>query len=281
MSGSYMRQLSAGVLPPLGLKWTVASRTVRGGGGTGLGQRHAAPAHLAARRPAQMQLDDRLRRPRGGLIGVRDLGPAPAVGRPGRGELGLGHRRRAAEIARRRLIIQRDLPALRIRPMDLGHNAPPRHGDPLGLVTRLEVVGLTAGDGEDFLPATIEALTVVGLDDEARPTIKRAVGLMRELRTDLVAGGAGDPAVGGCLSPARCRNGRGIRIRGRLVPAPTGQADPGQGQGPKNRHAFAPLAHRCLPYRMTLFVEHDPITPGYPSRAVTKQARSTLLDNHQ
>ena len=33
ISGSYIRQLSAGVLPPLGLKWTVASRTVRGGGG--------------------------------------------------------------------------------------------------------------------------------------------------------------------------------------------------------------------------------------------------------
>src|SRR5258705_13915634 len=114
--------------------------------------------------------------------------------------------------------------------MDLGHNTPSRYGDPLGLVTRLEAVGLTPSHGEDFLPATIEALTVVSLNDEARPTIKRAVGLMRELRTDLVAGSAGDPAIGGCLSPAPRRDGRGIRNPGRPVPPPTGPADHAPGQ---------------------------------------------------
>src|SRR5262249_48796726 len=33
MKGSYMRQLSIEVLPPVGLKWTVASRALRGSGG--------------------------------------------------------------------------------------------------------------------------------------------------------------------------------------------------------------------------------------------------------
>src|SRR5260370_31637178 len=34
MNGSYIRQLSIEVLPPVGLKWTVARRTLRGFGGT-------------------------------------------------------------------------------------------------------------------------------------------------------------------------------------------------------------------------------------------------------
>src|SRR5262245_16898807 len=33
MKGSYMRQLSIEVLPPVGLKWTVARRALRGSGG--------------------------------------------------------------------------------------------------------------------------------------------------------------------------------------------------------------------------------------------------------
>ena len=65
-----------------------------------------------------MQLDDRPRRPRGGLIRVRDLGPAPGVGPPRRGELGLGHRRGAAQITGDRLLIQRDGPALAVDPAD-------------------------------------------------------------------------------------------------------------------------------------------------------------------
>ncbi len=227
----------------------------------GLGHRHAGPAHGAAGGPAQVQLDDRLPRPRGGLIGVRDLGPARSVDPSRGGELGLGHRGRAAQIAPRGRLVEGDRPAARVGPVDLGHEAPPRHGDPIGLITRLEAIGLTPDDGEDLLPETIEALAVVRRDDEALPAIRRPVGLVRELGADLVAGGAGHPAIGG-----RCR--RSLRIRGRAGPAPADQGRPGQNPSPgKHRESVlsAPL-HRHPPDRSTGFVDHDSVPPGYPGR---------------
>ena len=207
MSGSYIRRLSSGVLPPDGLKWTVASRTVRGEGAVVSAQRHVAPAHLAAPGPAQVQLDDRLGRPRWGPVGVGDLGPARAVVPPRRGELRLGHRGRPPQVAADRRLIERDVPALRVPPVDLGHDAAPGEVHALRLVARVEPVMAAPGDGEGLRPVAVHAVAPPGPDDEHRMTARPIAGLAGELGADLVAGRAGRPA-------RRCPEPRPPRLAG-------------------------------------------------------------------
>ena len=90
------------------------------------GQRDVAPPHLAARGPAQVQLDDRPRRPRMGPGRCRRPRSSPAAVPARRGELRLGHRGRPPQVAADRRLIERDVPALSVPPVDLGHDAAPR-----------------------------------------------------------------------------------------------------------------------------------------------------------
>ena len=102
------------------------------------------------------------------------------------------------------------------------------------------MVGLAPGDGEFLLPVAVEALAVIGLDDEATPAIRPAVGFIRERGPDLVAGGGGRPAVGGRLGPAR-RDG--VPAPGPAAASdPGGQDHPGQGDGPARPRDLAPSA---------------------------------------
>ena len=177
------------------MKWTVASRTLRDGAESTLVQRDLAPADLAARCPPQVQLDDRLRRPGGGLVRPRDLGPAPAVRLLRVRELRLGHGRRATQVGSDRGLIQGDLLPPRVPPVDLGHDAPPRDGHALRPVGGLEAIGLTPRDREGLRPVAVEAVSMIGLDDEAAPGLARLPGLVGEVGPDLVARGGGRPAI--------------------------------------------------------------------------------------
>src|SRR5262249_7460915 len=146
------------------------------------------PADLAASGPAQVQLDDRLGRPRRSSVDVGDFDPARAVVLPRRRELGLGHRGRSPEVAADRRLIERDVLAIRVPPVDLGHDAAPGNLYTLGLVARVEPVMVAPGNGECLRPVAVHAVALPGPDDQRRLMARPIAGLACELGADLVAG---------------------------------------------------------------------------------------------
>ena len=131
-----------------------------------LAQRNLTPLHLGARGPAEIQLDDRLRRPFRRAIGICDLGPTGRAGVAIARIFRLRHGRLSRGVAARPRLVVDHRPARAITPENPRQRAAPGDGRVHQTAHRPKLIVVSALDGKCFHPMPIQSVAFVRANDQ-------------------------------------------------------------------------------------------------------------------